>query len=66
MNLRKTKYTIYGYANGHVLDVTEVKGIVAAENTSAFWETTGRYSKVTFKPKNQLLVELREILKKNP
>jgi len=52
MNLRKTKYTIFGYANGQLLDVTEVKGIVAARNISAFWESTGRFSKVTFQPKN--------------
>jgi hypothetical protein len=56
MNLRKTKYTIFGYANGQLLDVTEVKGIVAARNISSFWESTGRFTEVTFKPKNQLLV----------
>jgi len=52
MNLRKTKYTIFGYANGQLLDVTEVKGIVAARNISSFWESTGRFTEVTFKPRN--------------
>ena len=52
MTARNKKFTIYGYSNGQLLDVTEVKGIVAAKNISAFWETTGRFTEVTFKPKN--------------
>ena len=52
MTARNKKFTIYGYANGQLLDVTEVKGIIAARNISAFWETTGRFSRVTFQPKN--------------
>tara|TARA_B100001093_G_scaffold173961_1_gene166759 strand:- start:307 stop:501 length:195 start_codon:yes stop_codon:yes gene_type:complete len=52
MTARNKKFTIYGYANRQLLDVTEVKGIVAARNISALWESTGRFSEVTFKPKN--------------
>ena len=52
MTARNKKFTIHGYANGQLLDVTEVKGIVAARNISAFWETTGRFTKVTFQLKN--------------
>jgi len=43
---------IYGYANKQLIDVTEVKGIVAAKNISSFWESTGRFSRVTYKLKN--------------
>ncbi len=52
MTARNKKFTIHGYANGQLLDVTEVKGIVAARNISAFWESTGRFTKVTFQAKN--------------
>jgi len=54
MTARNKKFTIYGYAtNGQLLDVKDVKGIVAARNISAFWESTGQFSKVTFQPKNK-------------
>ena len=63
MSADNAKYTIIGYANGEVLDVTEVKGNNDAKDISASWESSGRYTEVIVKPKNQLLKDLRKILK---
>ena len=58
----ESTYTIIGSADGEVIDVTEVKGIKPARDILASWENSARYSKVTLKPKDILLKELRGIL----
>jgi len=63
MSADNEKYTIIGYANGEVLDVTEVKGSKSVKNITSSWESSGRYTEVIVKPKNQLLKNLRKILK---
>jgi len=63
MSADNAKYTIIGYANGEVLDVVEVKGSKNVKNITSSWESSGRYTEVIVKQKNQLLKDLRKILK---
>tara|TARA_E500000178_G_scaffold286256_1_gene287980 strand:- start:305 stop:484 length:180 start_codon:yes stop_codon:yes gene_type:complete len=54
MNMRNLKkYKICGYQKTtsgveQILDIKEVKGILAAENITKLWEETGRFSRVVY------------------